>query len=217
MFEVTNLYWVHDATPLVLQMLPAHTHKSAFEAPRVLFCSPPQHHPVTCMMHCCLQAVQQLAGSAVTTAHLPTRALRALWIALSDLSLRSWSGLPVAQFPAEARAAQFGAVVAPLVRCLAEVAHSMGSGHSVGPGAELAVRRAAAAANSLVLSFSGTPKHVRGGWCDFSRLAGCCLAAPLLMWAAFKKLGFLGMQEAGMNACRQGSCISVMVALCDSS
>lgn len=112
-----------------------------------------------------LQALQQAAAQGLATPLVPVKALRALWLSLSDLSLRSWSGLAASAFPAEAQAAHFGAVAAPLVGCFAEAAVGAagGSAHSMPAGAEAAVRRAAAAANGIVLSYAGTPKHVRGG------------------------------------------------------
>jgi hypothetical protein len=104
---------------------------------------------------------------------LPLRALRALWLSLSDLSLRCWPCHPGADFDADARAADFAALAAPLVQLLQAAGAAAGGGAQLSDAAAAATRRAAAAAAAVVQSYSGSPQTVRGIVC-------AALVAPVL-------------------------------------
>eukprot|EP00887_Chlorella_sp_A99_P000228 scaffold13.g228.t1 len=104
------------------------------------------------------QTLQQVAHQSLAASMLlPPKARRALFVALSDFCLRSWAAQPGGNFEAPVRAAQFGTLVAPLLHCLAAAA-----AEGAAEGALEAACRAAAASASVVQSFFGSPKAVRG-------------------------------------------------------
>lgn len=67
--------------------------------------------------------LQQVAHASLRHSMLlPAKARRTLFVALSDLALRCWASQPASTFDAPSRAAQFGALVCPLLQCMQQAA-----------------------------------------------------------------------------------------------
>jgi hypothetical protein len=108
----------------------------------------------------------------------PPAAQRALWVALSDLSLRSWP-TGAAVFDPGARGRAFAELTAPLCAALQRAGDQLRAAGGGGGGAPAhrALRRAAAAAAGVVHTYGGAPKAVRD-------VAYAALGAPLLRHCA---------------------------------
>ncbi len=113
-----------------------------------------------------LQALQAVAHHALLSPSVPLRTARAVWLALSDLSLRAWASQAPDSFRADARSGCFAALVAPVVGAVQHAAHNVQSAHAHGvPSAAdtgVAVARCAVTARDVVDSYWGSSKPVRG-------------------------------------------------------
>lgn len=149
-----------------------------------------------------VQLRQAAEGCRQLPLALPVKASRALWLSLSDLSLRSWPAQPPSQFDTVARGAAFTSLVAPLVGLLQQAA-----ARGVASEAEAAaVRQAAAIAAGIVQSYAGSPKAVRG-------IVASALAGPMLdCVTAILRAG--GSSGGGAGRSQAAAALLRLVAAC---